>query len=227
MLRQEGLERHVAEVLIERRVDDRQRLRIEAEQLIVDTLRKNHIDHEEYPAASLIEEGCVHMLGDLFNAPDPAEVVGVGTIGSSEAIMLAGLAAKWRWRQRRAAAGKPADRPNLVMASTVQVVWEKFARYFDVEPRYVPVTAERTTLAPDEAARAVDENTIALVTILGSTYTGEFEPVEPRETAKLIMHSLVVFTHPMMISQCLDEGHDLEAEARASVRFILRAITPR
>ena len=80
-------------------------------------------------------------------------------------------------RRRRAAAGKPTDRPNLVMASTVQVVWEKFARYFDVEPRYVPVTADRTTPAPDEAIRFIDENTIAVVAILGSTYTGEYEPI--------------------------------------------------
>ena len=117
------------------------------------------------------------MLARLYHAPHDAEAVGTGTVGSSEAIMLAGLAAKWCWRRRRAAAGKPTDRPNLVMASTVQVVWEKFARYFDVEPRYVPVTADRTTLAPDEAIRFIDENTIAVVAILGSTYTGEYEPI--------------------------------------------------
>jgi hypothetical protein len=56
---------------------------------------------------------------------------------------------------------------------------------------------------------------------------GEFEPVDPRETAELIMRSVQVFTHPLLVGQCLDEGLDLEAEARASVRFLLRAITPR
>jgi len=56
---------------------------------------------------------------------------------------------------------------------------------------------------------------------------GEFEPVDPRETAELFMRSVVVFTHPILIGQCMEEGQDLEAEARASVRFLLRAISPR
>ena len=149
----------------------------EAERLIVESLNKNYVDQNEYPRTTVIQERCVNMLARLYHAPHDAEAVGTGTVGSSEAIMLAGLAAKWCWRRRRAAAGKPTDRPNLVMASTVQVVWEKFARYFDVEPRYVPVRADRTTLAPDEAIRFIDENTIAVVTILGSTYTGEYEPI--------------------------------------------------
>ena len=149
----------------------------DAERLIVESLNKNYVDQDEYPRTTVIQERCVNMLARLYHAPHDAEAVGTGTVGSSEAIMLAGLAAKWRWRRRRAAAGKPTDRPNLVMASTVQVVWEKFARYFDVEPRYVPVTADRTTLAPDEAIRFIDENTIAVVAILGSTYTGEYEPI--------------------------------------------------
>ena len=149
----------------------------EAERLIVESLNKNYVDQDEYPRTTVIQERCVNMLARLYHAPHDAEAVGTGTVGSSEAIMLAGLAAKWRWHRRRAAAGKPTDRPNLVMASTVQVVWEKFARYFDVEPRYVPVTADRTTLAPDEAIRFIDENTIAVVAILGSTYTGEYEPI--------------------------------------------------
>ncbi len=150
----------------------------EAEKLIVESLNKNYVDQDEYPRTTAIQERCVNMIARLFHAPHDAEAVGTGTIGSSEAIMLAGLAAKWRWREGRARAGKPADRPNLVMASTVQVVWEKFARYFDVEPRYVPVTPGRTTLDPEKAAGFIDENTIAVVAILGSTYTGEYEPVE-------------------------------------------------
>jgi glutamate decarboxylase len=92
--------------------------------------------------------------------------------------MLGGLALKWRWRARRKAAGLPSDRPNLVMSESVQVVWEKFARYFDVEPRYVPVEEGRYVLDPAAVAHAVDENTIGVCAILGSTFTGEFEPVE-------------------------------------------------
>jgi AcrR family transcriptional regulator len=57
--------------------------------------------------------------------------------------------------------------------------------------------------------------------------SGEFEPVEPRATADLIMRSVLSFTPPVLVGQCLEEGLDLEAEARASVRFLLRAITPR
>ena len=99
----------------------------QAEKLIHDTLRKNHIDHEEYPAASLIEEACVHMLGDLFNAPDSTQVVGVATIGSSEAIMLGLLAHKRAWRDRRRAAGLPTDRPNVVFGAETHVVWDKLS----------------------------------------------------------------------------------------------------
>jgi hypothetical protein len=57
--------------------------------------------------------------------------------------------------------------------------------------------------------------------------SGEFEPVEPQETARLILCSVVAFTHPMMVAECLDEGEDLEAGARTAIRFVLRAITPR
>ncbi len=149
----------------------------EAEKLIVESLNKNYVDQDEYPRTTAIQERCVNMIAHLFHAPHEGAAVGTGTVGSSEAIMLAGLAAKWRWRQRRKAEGKSADSPNIVMSSTVQVVWEKFARYFDVEPRYVPVEAGRTTLGP-EGMSHVDENTIAVVAILGSTYTGEYEPIE-------------------------------------------------
>jgi glutamate decarboxylase len=115
----------------------------QAEALIHETLSKNHIDHEEYPAASLVEEACVHMLGELFNAPDPTDVVGVATIGSSEAIMLGLLAHKWSWRERRQAAGLDASRPNVVFGAETHVVWDKFAKYFDVEMRKIPVVRTR------------------------------------------------------------------------------------
>ena len=150
----------------------------EAEKLILEALHKNHIDHEEYPAASMIEEACVHMLGDLFNAPDVAEVVGVGTIGSSEAIMLGLLAHKWSWRQRRETEGKPTDRPNVVFGAETHVVWDKFARYFDVEMRKIPMKPDRSVLSVDEVAELVDENTIAVGAVLGTTHIGEADPIE-------------------------------------------------
>jgi glutamate decarboxylase len=150
----------------------------EAERLMAETFDKNMIDKDEYPQTAEIERRCVSIVADLFNAPGGGDAVGVSTIGSSEAVMLGGLAMKWRWRQRRQAEGKPTDAPNMVMGSNVQVVWEKFCRYWDVEPRYVPVTEDRFVVDPDEVMARVDENTIGVIPILGTTYTGEFEPIK-------------------------------------------------
>jgi glutamate decarboxylase len=150
----------------------------QADNLIRETLHKNHIDHDEYPAASIIEEACVHMLGDLFNAPDPAQVVGVGTIGSSEAIMLGLLAHKWSWRNRREEAGLPTDRPNVVFGAETHVVWDKFARYFDVEMRKIPMRPDRFVVTADEIADEIDENTIAVGAVLGTTHIGEVDPID-------------------------------------------------
>ncbi|MEL7206744.1 MAG: glutamate decarboxylase [Actinomycetota bacterium] len=150
----------------------------QAEALIHESLRKNHIDHEEYPAASLVEEACVHMLGSLFNAPDPAEVVGVATIGSSEAIMLGLLAHKWTWRARREAEGEDATRPNVVFGAETHVVWDKFARYFDVEMRKIPMKPDRFVLTADDVEPHIDENTIAVGAVVGTTHIGEADPVE-------------------------------------------------
>lgn len=150
----------------------------QAEQLIHDTLRKNHIDHEEYPVASLVEEACVHMLGDLFHAPDPAAVVGVATIGSSEAIMLALLAHKRAWKHRREAAGLPTDRPNVVFGAETHVVWDKFANYFDVEMRKIPMQPDRFTISAQDVEQRLDENTIAVGAVLGTTHIGESDPIE-------------------------------------------------
>jgi glutamate decarboxylase len=149
----------------------------QAERLMAETFDKNMIDKDEYPQTAEIERRCVNVVADLFHAPPGGDAVGVSTIGSSEAVMLGGLAMKWRWRQRGAARGQSSDRPNLVLGSNVQVVWEKFCRYWDVEPRYVPVAVDRFVVDPDEMMQRVDENTIGVIPILGTTYTGEFEPI--------------------------------------------------
>ncbi|MHB8262746.1 MAG: glutamate decarboxylase [Acidimicrobiales bacterium] len=149
----------------------------EADQLIASTLDKNFVDADEYPQTVEIHDRCVNMIAGLFNAPERANYTGCATVGSSEAIHLAGLAMKWRWRAKRQAANLPDDRPNIVMGHNVQVCWEKFARYFDVEARYVPLTENRYVIGVDEAMSMVDERTIGVVGILGSTYTGEYEPV--------------------------------------------------
>ncbi|MFH5208837.1 glutamate decarboxylase [Antrihabitans sp. NCIMB 15449] len=152
----------------------------QAERLMAETFDKNMIDKDEYPATASIEERCVNMVADLFHAPDldPTDsrsATGVSTIGSSEAVMLAGLALKWRWREARS--GKDTTKPNLVLGSNVQVVWEKFCKYFDVEAKYLPMTPDRYVITPEQVLDAVDENTIGVVAILGTTYTGELEPI--------------------------------------------------
>ena len=147
-----------------------------ADRLFSESAGKNSIDKDEYPQTAEIERRCVNMVANLWNAqPD---TIGCSAIGSSEAVMLAGMAMKWKWRERRRAAGKTADKPNLVMSSTVQVVWEKFCRYWEVEPRYVPVERDRLELSGAEAVKHVDENTIGVVGILGVTYHGAYEPIK-------------------------------------------------
>ena len=157
----------------------------EADQLMSETFDKNMIDKDEYPVTAAIEQRCVCMVADLFHAEDlrdddPSTAVGVSTVGSSEAVMLAGLAMKWRWRDKFA--GKNGDgwksrTPNLVMGSNVQVVGEKVCRYFDGEARYLPMADGRDVITPEQVLDAVDEDTIGVVGILGTTYTGELEPI--------------------------------------------------
>jgi glutamate decarboxylase len=149
----------------------------EVGRLMEECLPKNMIDKDEYPQTAEIEHRCVAMLADLWNAPDPSKAPGCSTVGSSEACMLGGLALKRRWQRARQSAGKPADRPNLVMGINVQVCWEKFANYFEVEPRFVPMAEGRFHLTGEEAVKLVDENTIGVVAVLGSTFDGSYEPV--------------------------------------------------
>ena len=149
----------------------------EAKQLMAETFDKNMIDKDEYPQTAEIEARCVNILANLWHAPGDGNAVGTSTIGSSEACMLGGMAMKWRWRARQRAAGKPTDRPNLVMGANTQVCWHKFCRYWDVEPREVTAEGNRFTLGAAEAAALVDENTIGVVVIMGSTFDGTYEPV--------------------------------------------------
>ena len=149
-----------------------------AGKLMADTADKNMIDKDEYPQTAEIEARCVNIIASLWNSPEAEHATGCSTTGSSEAAMLAGLALKWRWRERQRAAGKPTDRPNLVTGSNVQVCWEKFCRYWDVEPRLVPMEGDRYHLDAEQAVAHCDENTIGVVAVLGSTFDGSYEPVD-------------------------------------------------
>ena len=150
----------------------------QAERLMSECYDKNMIDKDEYPPTAELEMRCVNILSRLWHAPDADEATGCSTTGSSEAAMLGGLALKRRWQQARKAAGKPADKPNLVMGINVQICWEKFANYWDVEMRLVPMDGDRFHLSAEEAVALCDENTIGVVAILGSTFDGSYEPVQ-------------------------------------------------
>jgi glutamate decarboxylase len=146
----------------------------QARRLMADCVDKNMIDKDEYPQTAELERRCVAMLADLWHAPSGPEATGCSTTGSSEACMLAGLALRRRWATR---VDDRARRPNLVMGANVQVCWEKFCRYWDVEPRIVPMSGDRFHLDAAEAVARCDEDTIGVVTILGSTFDGSYEPV--------------------------------------------------
>ena len=174
----------------------------EAETLMAECAAKNMIDKDEYPQTAELERRCVNILSSLWNAPHGSQATGCSTTGSSEACMLGGMALLWRWRARRRAAGQDAARPNMVMGSNVQVCWEKFCRYWQVEPRFVPMVPGRLHLRGAEAAAQCDENTIGVVAIMGSTMDGSYEPV-------------------LEISQALDQllaeqGHDVPIHVDAA-----------
>ncbi|WAL71703.1 glutamate decarboxylase [Kitasatospora sp. YST-16] len=148
-----------------------------ADRLMSECRDKNMIDKDEYPQTAELERRCVAILADLWHAPDPAAAVGCSTTGSSEACMLAGMALKRRWTARNADRYAAGARPNLVMGVNVQVCWEKFCNFWEVEARLVPMEGERFHLSAEEAVAHCDENTIGVVGILGSTFDGSYEPI--------------------------------------------------
>jgi len=146
-------------------------MELPAHRIVAENLHRNFIDHPEYPRTAEIEKRCIRMLADLFQAP--GETTGARCQGSSEAIMLGALAQKWRWRKRREAAGADTSKPNLVFGGDVHVVWDKFCRYFDVEPRQIPLAPDRYVVEAEQFQPEIDENTIGVVAVLGTTFTGQ------------------------------------------------------
>lgn len=149
----------------------------EVHKLMDECLDKNMIDKDEYPQTAELESRCVHMLADLWNSPDAHNTLGCSTTGSSEASMLGGMALKWRWREKMKALGKPTDKPNLI-CGPVQICWHKFARYWDIELREIPMEKDRLIMSPEEVIKRCDENTIGVVPTLGLTFTCQYEPVQ-------------------------------------------------
>jgi glutamate decarboxylase len=147
----------------------------EAQRLIAENLYRNFIDHAEYPISAEVEQRCVRMLADLYHAP--GETTGARTQGSSEAIMLGALSLKWKWKERREAENKPVEVPNLIFGGDVHVVWDKFCRYFDVEPRIVPLREGKYVIGPEDIESLIDENTIGVAAVLGTTFTGHADDI--------------------------------------------------
>jgi len=149
----------------------------EVHQLMNECIDKNMIDKDEYPQTAELENRCVNMLADLWNSPDATNTMGCSTTGSSEAAMLGGMAMKWRWRDKMKAAGKPIDKPNMI-CGPVQICWHKFARYWDIELREIPMEGDRLIMNAEEVIKRCDENTIGVVPTLGVTFTCQYEPVK-------------------------------------------------
>jgi glutamate decarboxylase len=156
-----------------------------AEQLMFENISKNMSDADEYPAMMQMHARCVSIIAHLWGVRKGETAIGSATTGSSEAIHLGGLAMKRRWQEKRTAAGKDISKPNIIMGANAQVALEKFARYFEVEARILPVSHEsQYRLDPELVKENIDENTIGVFVILGSTYSGHYEPVE--EISKIL-----------------------------------------
>lgn len=169
----------------------------DAQTLIAENLHRNSIDRAEYPRTAEIEKRCIDMLADLFNAP--GETTGARCQGSSEAIMLGALAQKFRWRKRREDAGEDTSKPNMVFGADVHVVWEKFCRYFDVEPRIVPLQPDKFTIGPDDVEPLLDENTIGVAAVLGTTFTGQADDITGIDAMLLRVREEKGFDIPMHV----------------------------
>ena len=150
----------------------------ECDRLICENLGVNYIDTEVYRGNLEIQTRCINILADLFHAPDPSRVWGTACVGSSEALMLAMLTHKRAWQERRKAQGKPYDRPNIVMGNDVHLTWNKGAVFFEIEQRLIPLRADRFTVTPGEVLERVDENTICVVGVLGTSYTFHYDPIK-------------------------------------------------
>jgi glutamate decarboxylase len=152
----------------------------EATKLMAETFEKNAIDKSEYPSTAEVEQACVNIIADLWNAPDKEKMIGTSTVGSSEACMLGGMAMKFKWRDEAVKRGVDLtkQRPNLVISSGYQVCWEKFCVYWDIDLRTVPMDEEHMSLDAEKVMDYVDEYTIGIVGILGITYTGKYDDIQ-------------------------------------------------
>ena len=153
-------------------------------------LRVNLADQTVYPQSYKLHDTAVNMIGELWNCPPGPEfdkfgvIAGAGTVGSTEACLLAGLALKFRWRnwyarRRQSTVDQLLDtRPNLVISTCFQAAWEKLFKYMDIEPRLIPTSVDSFRLDPEKVREAIDERTMGVVCIMGNHYGGQYDPVQ-------------------------------------------------
>lgn len=171
-----------------------------ATKLMNEAINVNYIDETEYPRVAVMAGRCINIMANLWNTPEKNEwKSGAVAIGSSEACMLGGVAAWLRWRKRRQMAGKPFDKPNFVMSSGLQIVWDKFAKLWQIELRVVPLTLGKTTLDPQDALAMCDENTICIVPIQGVTWTGLNDDVEALDKALDVYNAKTGYDIPIHV----------------------------
>ncbi len=171
-----------------------------ATRLMNEAIDVNYIDETEYPRVALMSARCINIIANMWNSPEKDDSkCGALGIGSSEACMLGGVAAWLRWRERRQSEGKACDKPNLVMSSAFQVVWEKFCQLWQIELRTVPINMTHQTLDPVEAIALCDENTICIVPIVGVTWTGLNDDVEALDRALSLYNSKTGYQIPIHV----------------------------
>ena len=162
----------------------------EEEQIAVMGLRVNLADQTVYPQSYKLHDTTVNMIADLWHWPEDADfddygvAPGAGTVGSTEACLLAGLALKFRWRAWYArrhgldARQVLSVRPNLIISSCFQAAWEKLFKYMDVEPKIIQPSVRSFKLEPEAVRAAIDDKTMGVVCILGNHYGGQYDPVQ-------------------------------------------------
>jgi len=149
----------------------------------------NIADQTVYPQSFKVHNVVVNMVARLWHCPLPDDFdkfgcyAGAGTVGSTEACLLAGLCLKFRWRKWYGKRhGLTADqvlgvRPNLVISTQFQAAWEKFFKYMDVQPKIVVPSKKTFKITAEGVREAVDDKTIGVVCIMGNHYGGQYDPV--------------------------------------------------
>lgn len=152
-------------------------------------MRVNLADQTVYPQSYKMHDTVVNMIAQLWHCPTPSDMdeydvfPGAGTVGSTEACILAGLALKFRWREWYAKKHDLTEeqvrgvRPNLVISSCYQAAWEKLFKYMDIEPKLIHPSKGTFTVEPEQVRSAIDDRTMGVVCIMGNHYGGQYDPV--------------------------------------------------